>query len=210
MTTTGDILYASAANTPARLGIGSSGQVLTVASGIPSWAAAGGGGMTLAGSPTSLSGNTVVITLPSSSSGYLRLFIHIDSWSMSGGNGYHTCRFNSDSSSNYRYAYQAAYGHALDNTSGSVGASSFPLPYISNMKNGAVGNMWMKIENPNGSGAKFIQATATGNEGISGDPAAIYSIDGTYAGSALTTVTFANDSGGKSYSSGTVYVYGVK
>ena len=37
-TTTGDIIYASAANTPARLGIGSSAQVLTVASGIPSWA----------------------------------------------------------------------------------------------------------------------------------------------------------------------------
>ena len=39
-TTTGDIIYASSANTPARLGIGSSGQVLTVASGIPSWATA--------------------------------------------------------------------------------------------------------------------------------------------------------------------------
>ena len=34
----GDILYASADNTPARLGIGSSAQVLTVASGVPSWA----------------------------------------------------------------------------------------------------------------------------------------------------------------------------
>ena len=38
LTTTGDIIYASAANTPARLGIGSASQVLTVASGIPSWA----------------------------------------------------------------------------------------------------------------------------------------------------------------------------
>jgi len=40
LTTTGDIYYASSANTPARIGIGSSGQVLTVASGIPSWATA--------------------------------------------------------------------------------------------------------------------------------------------------------------------------
>jgi hypothetical protein len=39
LTTTGDIYYASSANTPARLGIGSTGNVLTVASGIPSWAA---------------------------------------------------------------------------------------------------------------------------------------------------------------------------
>ena len=39
-TTTGDIIYASAANTPARLGIGSTNQVLTVSGGIPAWAAA--------------------------------------------------------------------------------------------------------------------------------------------------------------------------
>ena len=38
LTTTGDTFYASSANTPARLAIGSAGQVLTVASGIPSWA----------------------------------------------------------------------------------------------------------------------------------------------------------------------------
>jgi len=38
MTTTGDTIYSSSGSTPARLGIGSTGQVLTVASGIPSWA----------------------------------------------------------------------------------------------------------------------------------------------------------------------------
>ena len=42
-TTTGDIIYASSANTPARLGIGSSGQVLTVSGGVPTWAAAASG-----------------------------------------------------------------------------------------------------------------------------------------------------------------------
>jgi hypothetical protein len=47
LTTAGDIAYASAAGTPARLGIGSSAQVLTVASGVPSWATAASGGMTL-------------------------------------------------------------------------------------------------------------------------------------------------------------------
>lgn len=36
-TTTGDILYWSAASTPARLGIGSNGQVLKVVSGVPAW-----------------------------------------------------------------------------------------------------------------------------------------------------------------------------
>lgn len=41
--TTGDILYSSATNTLSKLGIGSTGQVLTVAAGVPSWAAASGG-----------------------------------------------------------------------------------------------------------------------------------------------------------------------
>ncbi len=38
MTTTGDMVYSSSGSTPARLGIGTTGQVLTVAAGIPSWA----------------------------------------------------------------------------------------------------------------------------------------------------------------------------
>jgi len=45
--TTGDILYASASNTLSKLSIGSTNQVLTVAAGIPSWAAAGGGSSNL-------------------------------------------------------------------------------------------------------------------------------------------------------------------
>jgi hypothetical protein len=47
LTTTGDIYYASAANTPARLGIGSTSDVLTVVAGVPSWAAPAGGGKVL-------------------------------------------------------------------------------------------------------------------------------------------------------------------
>lgn len=39
MTTTGDIIYSSPASTPVRRGIGSSGQVLTVSGGVPTWAA---------------------------------------------------------------------------------------------------------------------------------------------------------------------------
>lgn len=46
-TTTGDIIYASGANTPARLGIGSTGNVLTVSGGVPVWSAPAGGGKVL-------------------------------------------------------------------------------------------------------------------------------------------------------------------
>ena len=47
--TTGDILYASASNTLAKLAIGSTGQVLKVAGGIPSWAADSNTGLTSVG-----------------------------------------------------------------------------------------------------------------------------------------------------------------
>jgi hypothetical protein len=55
MTTTGDIEYESGTNTASRLAIGSSGKVLTVASGIPAWSS-----IDLAGSTTSLSGALTV------------------------------------------------------------------------------------------------------------------------------------------------------
>lgn len=49
MTTTGDTIYSSSGSTPARLPIGTTGQVLTVAGGLPTWStpAAGGGGKVL-------------------------------------------------------------------------------------------------------------------------------------------------------------------
>ena len=46
LTTAGDIAYASAAGTPARLGIGSSAQVLSVSGGIPAWSTPAAGAMT--------------------------------------------------------------------------------------------------------------------------------------------------------------------
>jgi hypothetical protein len=42
MTTTGDMVYSSSGSTPARLGIGSTGNVLTVSGGLPVWSAPGG------------------------------------------------------------------------------------------------------------------------------------------------------------------------
>lgn len=42
MTTSGDVIYGGASGTGTRLAKGSDGQVLTLASGLPSWAAAGG------------------------------------------------------------------------------------------------------------------------------------------------------------------------
>lgn len=44
MTTSGDVIYGGASGTPTRLAKGTDGDVLTLASGLPSWAAGGGGG----------------------------------------------------------------------------------------------------------------------------------------------------------------------
>jgi hypothetical protein len=55
-TTTGDIIYASSAKTPARLGIGSTDQILKVSAGVPTWATPAAAGMT---NPMTTTGDTI-------------------------------------------------------------------------------------------------------------------------------------------------------
>ena len=78
LTTTGDLYYASAANTPARLAIGATSSVLTVVGGVPAWSA-GGGGMTVIASGT-LSGASVDLTsIPNS---YVNLALYLSNPSL--------------------------------------------------------------------------------------------------------------------------------
>jgi hypothetical protein len=58
LTTTGDIIYSSSGTTAARLGIGTTGQVLSVVGGIPAWSSAGSGDVT--GPASSVDGNFAV------------------------------------------------------------------------------------------------------------------------------------------------------
>jgi hypothetical protein len=97
-TTLGDIEFRSAtANTNTRLGIGSTGNVLTVAGGVPTWAApASVGGMTLL-STTTLSGSNTSISI--SPSGYKDLTIYVKDSDMSN-TGLLRYRWNSDTTSN--------------------------------------------------------------------------------------------------------------
>lgn len=57
---TGDIFYRKSNGFIGRLGVGSNGQVLTLAAGLPSWAAASGGGWPLTGSATLTGAVTIV------------------------------------------------------------------------------------------------------------------------------------------------------
>jgi hypothetical protein len=98
LTTTGDIYYASAANTPARLGIGTTGQVLNVSGGVPAWTTpAGGGGMTVLATGT-LSNQQLSIT--SISGSYQSLVLVVSNLTAGAGHDL-AVRFNGDTGSNY-------------------------------------------------------------------------------------------------------------
>lgn len=99
-TTTGDIIYASGANTPARLGIGSTGNVLTVSGGVPSWAApAASGGFTLIQRYVP-NNSQVQLAFTSISSTYKHLLLV---WTGINTNGDFVIRLNNDSGSNYSH-----------------------------------------------------------------------------------------------------------
>jgi hypothetical protein len=73
-TTLGDISYrSSTANTNTRLAIGTTGQILTVSGGVPSWATPSSGSMTLLSTTTITTGTTV--TVNSISQLYKHLYI---------------------------------------------------------------------------------------------------------------------------------------
>ena len=83
--TTGDMIYASAANTPARLGIGSTDQILKVTGGVPAWATPASGGMTLL-STTSLSSGAS-ITVSSIDQTYYSLYVLVQRANISSAGG---------------------------------------------------------------------------------------------------------------------------
>ncbi len=106
ITTNGDLIYGTGSGTFTRRGIGSTGDVLTVTGGVPTWSApAGGGGMTLL-STTSLSGSSVTISSISGSYTDLRIVMK---GAYASGDSDLFVRLNSDTSSNYaHYSLQTA------------------------------------------------------------------------------------------------------
>ena len=122
MTTTGDTIYSSSGSTPARLGIGSTDDVLTVAGGVPTWAApAAGGSYTLIQTATPSAASTFEFTsIPGT---YKKLYLVGSLVPSADGNGQNYLEFNSDTSSLYRkYNY------------GSAGAASVSLEASNQMQ----------------------------------------------------------------------------
>ena len=193
-TTTGDIIYASAANTPARLGIGSSAQVLTVASGVPSWATPSAGVVptyTLINSGgTTLSGSSITVSF----SGYHNIWIHQAAATKSGGGTMYThIRFNGDGSGTTNYTATGGLGTAIS------GDFLLAGPEFA-MAGGTSTTGSMYIQNCQSTGRKPVIFTGYGS-------ARSYVFGGFYNGAAaMTSVTFSPDAG--TFGGGTVFVYG--
>lgn len=142
-TTTGDLIYASGANTPARLGIGSTGNVLTVSGGLPTWAAASVGSMSLIqdillGSPSA------ALDFSSIPATFKHLLIE---WAAVDTAGAGTqlglgMQFNADTGSNY--ALQDLTGSGASPASfGSTGASSLRAAIYAGSGGVSSGQIWI-------------------------------------------------------------------
>lgn len=118
MTTTGDTIYSSSGSTPARLGIGTSGQVLTVSGGVPTWASPSSAAVSFTNISTTTvnTGTSYTIT---GLSGYDKIRIFLHNVSQNGTTApFLRLRFNSDSGANY-YDYGAEIsGGTTDDYSG--------------------------------------------------------------------------------------------
>jgi hypothetical protein len=111
MTTTGDTIYSSSGSTPARLGIGSTGQVLTVSGGVPTWATASSGGMTLIGEAVlSASTGYSFSSIPST---YKQLVLIWSGIRHSANGAEFAIRLNANSSAVYQQAQQYTNNSAV-------------------------------------------------------------------------------------------------
>jgi hypothetical protein len=205
-TTAGDLDYYTSSTAKARLGIGSTGQILTVAAGVPSWAApAPGGGMTLL-STTTLTGASV--TLSSISGSYTDLQLVIRNFKPATDSANIRCQINGDATAN-RYFSTNTSTSDNGNTALTFNAD-YMLIHPTNDNSVANG---LAVVN-------FYDYTNTATwkivdfKGISTDPTTTTSfrmLNGNAAynqTSAITSLVLFPNSG--NFTSGTALLYGVK
>jgi len=199
LTTTGDIYYASAANTPARLGIGSTDQVLKVTAGIPAWATPAATGRTLL-STTTLSGATT--TVSNISQDYEELYIEI-------------ANVNPSQNSNLRIAPNSVtnLGYTVSISGGGVEVHErgyWKINSIWSMTGGATSNITTMYIHNYTSSTEFKTAesnclfNALNQTGLR----LLYAAHGFESTTAITSLQFSQDGGNQN--GGTVRIYGVK
>ena len=205
MTTTGDTIYSSSGSTPARLGIGSTGNVLTVAGGVPTWAAPSAAGKSYAllnTGGTALTGASTITI--SGISARDNLFVIVEAASIQGG-GTVSVQFNTDSGSNYRLSYPIITYSGPSFQSATVNTTRFALARHGNDSGNAV-NGYFSLQGCNGSGPKMFTSAAgdTASPQSGGD---MRWLGGVWNNSAsVTSVSLVSQNG--DFDAGTIYVYG--
>jgi hypothetical protein len=206
LTTTGDLYYASGANTPARLGIGSTSQVLTVVGGVPAWST-GGGAMTSIASGT-LSGASLDLTsIPAS---YNNLYLVLQNPYQSASGFGMTLRVNNISSANYYQSYNLSAATTSVNQNGNVAMgivnNSFGVP------NTATKYWGINISIPNytstTSAKEISYGVFTGTDGATEVGRGYCNATGAMT-SAISRLTVIPGSS-TTFSGGTYVLYGVK
>lgn len=197
--TTGDLLYASGTNTLAKRAVGSSGQVLTVSSGVPTWATPSGANFEFSlinSGGTALSGSSTTV---SSISGKNTLWIYIDGASASSGlDNAHRLTLNGTGSYHYQVLGFVNTAFSSERGSGSffIGVSPNDAGNVSTL---------IRIDNCNSTNPKFASWLSVAN--ASGTYSKMFNGMGRWTGNAaITSVTYGIDSG--SWDAGTIYVYG--
>jgi hypothetical protein len=211
MTTTGDTIYSSSGSTPARLGIGTTGQVLSVAAGVPTWAApAGGGGADftlLNAGGTTLSGTTTTV---SGISAQGSLLVIIDGGSATTGGQAFRLRLNGSTTiADYDWwGFELSNPAAYDSTAlvGTTGGGDTYIP-VTNMtsNNGSVVYAGISISGASTANIKVIDivggATTSGSNSSKS-----YVTKGIFSGTAA--ISSVSIFCGGTMDAGKVYVYG--
>jgi hypothetical protein len=202
LTTTGDIYYASAANTPARLGIGTASQLLAVNSGAtaPEWVAApSSGGMTLISTTTLTSGSVDLTSIPAT---YYNLQLVIRNYKPGTDGEYIWMRFNSDS--NTRYSARTSISTGL-----SFGTTQIQLS-DGNDDSVATGLIVCDIfDYANTATWKMLNTTSMETNATTTTQFNFRSSSGMYNQTgAISSITLGQT--GLSFTSGTALLYGVK
>ena len=211
MTTTGDTIYSSSGSTPARLAIGTTGQVLTVAGGVPSWSTPGAAGANFAllnAGGTDLTGSTTITI--SGISGKEKLMIVVNGASSANASAGFSIRINGDTGSNYWY------GGFYISANGSYAASQFQRHYgepasaiLFGQQSGSATGLVsgsMSINGGTTTGGKEFQFFSGASTGGSNGQAEI-GASGVYLGSAvITSISIISSDG--NFDAGKIYVYG--
>jgi hypothetical protein len=206
VTTAGDLLYATAADTVTRLGIGTASQVLAVNSGAtaPEWVTPASGGMTLL-STTTLSGSTH--TISDISQDYKHLVFYCKGITSSGSSPQTLClRLNGDTGSNYNSAGLRTLGGTVLGSGGADTGVQFidRLQSTSTVAKLGSSQVWLYRYTDTNHHDFFINSYGNDGTNVLGQ-----NMQGNYdATAAITSATFYNSAGGNL--GGTIYTYGVK